>query len=137
MPLYTSYSEETQTLIEEFLENTFGWDEDELVEFVEKHGETYFLTFFEDYADMVDKVGREIVEAFLENFDIADISSLEDYYQGQYNSGAEFAQQMAEDWGDVGRNTASWIEIDWEASWNNLSQYDYVECGDGYIFSNY
>ena len=34
MPLYTSYSEETQSQIEEFLENTFGWDEDELVAFV-------------------------------------------------------------------------------------------------------
>ena len=33
MPLYTSYSEETQTQIEEFLENTFGWDEDELVDY--------------------------------------------------------------------------------------------------------
>jgi antirestriction protein len=136
MPLYTSYSEETQTLIEEFLENTFGWDEDELVEFVEKHGETYFLTYFEEYADMVDKVGREVVEAFLEEFDISDVSSLEDYYQGQYNSGAEFAQMIAEDCGDIGRNMAGWIEIDWEASWNNLS-YDYVECGDGYIFSNH
>ena len=136
MPLYTSYSEETQTLIEEFLENTFGWDEDELVEFVEKHGETYFLTYFEEYADMVDKVGREVVEAFLEEFDISDVSSLEDYYQGQYNSGAEFAQMIAEDCGDIGRNMAGWIEIDWEASWNNLS-YDYVECGDGHIFGNY
>ena len=136
MPLYTSYSEETQTLIEEFLENTFGWDEDELVEFVEKHGETYFLTYFEEYADMVDKVGREVVEAFLEEFDISDVSSLEDYYQGQYNSGAEFAQMIAEDCGDIGRNMAGWIEIDWEASWNNLS-YDYVECGNGYIFSNH
>ena len=136
MPLYTSYSEEVQTSIEEFLEDRFGWDEDELVDFVEKHGETYFLTYFEEYADMVDKVGREVVEAFLENFDISDVSSLEDYYQGQYNSGAEFAQMIAEDCGDIGRNMAGWIEIDWEASWNNLS-YDYVECGDGHIFGNY
>ena len=136
MPLYTSYSEEVQTSIEEFLEDRFGWDEDELVDFVEKHGETYFLTYFEEYADMVDKVGREVVEAFLENFDISDVSSLEDYYQGQYNSGAEFAQMIAEDCGDIGRNMAGWIEIDWEASWNNLS-YDYVECGNGHIFGNY
>ena len=136
MPLYTSYSEEVQTSIEEFLEDRFGWDEDELVDFVEKHGETYFLTYFEEYADMVDKVGREVVEAFLENFDISDVSSLEDYYQGQYNSGAEFAQMISEDCGDIGRNMAGWIEIDWEASWNNLS-YDYVECGDGHIFGNY
>ena len=42
MRLYTSYSEETQTQIEEFLENTFGWDEDELVDFVERFGETNF-----------------------------------------------------------------------------------------------
>ena len=136
MPLYTSYSEEVQTSIEEFLEDRFGWDEDELVDFVEKHGEESFKLYFEDYVDMIDKVGSGVVEAFLENFDIADISNLEDYYQGQYNSGAEFAQMIAEDCGDIGRNMAGWIEIDWEASWNNLS-YDYVECGNGHIFGNY
>ena len=48
-----------------------------------------------------------------------------DVTRGQYNSGAEFAQMIAEDCGDIGRNMAGWIEIDWEASWNNLS-YDYV-----------
>ena len=134
MPLYTSYSEETQTQIEEFLENTFGWDEDELVGFIEIYGEEKFKLYFEEYADMVDKVGREVVEAFLENFDIADISSLEDFYQGQYNSGAEFAQQMAEDCCEVPRDMSSWIEIDRKASWDNLD-YDYVESTDGHIFS--
>ena len=44
MPLYTSYSEETQTQIEEFLENTFGWDEDELVGFIEIYGEAVSYT---------------------------------------------------------------------------------------------
>ncbi len=133
MPLYTSYSEETQTLIEEFLENTWNWDEDELVDFIEKYGEQKFKTDFEDYAAMVDDIGIGVVEAFLENFDIADISSCRDAYMGQYESGAEFAQQMAEDCGEVGSNS-SWIEIDWKASWDNLS-YDYVECSDGHIFS--
>ena len=134
MPLYTSYSEETQTLIEEFLENTFGWDEDELVDFIEKYGEQKFKTDFEDYAAMVDDIGIEVVEAFLENFDIADVSSCRDAYQGQYNNGAEFAQNIAEDCGDVPRNMPSWIEIDWQASWDNLT-YDYVESNDGHIFS--
>ena len=46
MPLYTSYSEETQTQIEEFLENTFGWDEDELVDFIEEHGEAEIQIIF-------------------------------------------------------------------------------------------
>ena len=33
--------------------------------------------------------------------------------------------KIAEDCGEVGSNS-SWIEIDWKASWENLS-YDYVE----------
>ena len=134
MPLYTSYSEETQTQIEEFLENTFGWDEDELVDFVERFGEEKFKLYFEEYADMVDDIGNEIVEAFLDNFDIAAISSCRDAYQGQYENGAEFAQQLAEDCCEVPRDMSSWIEIDWEASWENLT-YDYVECSDGHMFS--
>ena len=134
MPLYTSYSEETQTQIEEFLENTFGWDEDELVDFVERFGEEKFKLYFEDYADMVDDIGIGVVEAFLDVFDIDSISSCRDAYMGCYESGAEFAQQIAEDCGDVPRNMSSWIEIDWKASWDNLD-YDYVECSNGHIFS--
>ena len=134
MPLYTSYSEETQTLIEEFLENTFGWDEDELVAFVERFGEEKFKLYFEEYADMVDDIGIGVVESFLDVFDIDSISSCRDAYMGCYESGAEFAQSIAEDCGDVPRHMSSWIEIDWKASWDNLD-YDYVECSDGHIFS--
>ena len=86
---------------------------------------------------MVDDIGIQVVESYLEYFDIADVSSCRDAYQGQYDSGAEFAQQTTEDCGDVPRNMPSWIEIDWKASWDNLSQYDYVESTDGHIFSNY
>ena len=136
MPLYTSYFEETQTLIEEFLENTFGWDEDELVGFIEIFGEEKFKLYFEEYSYMVDDIGIGVVSAFLENFDIADISSCRDAYQGCYESGADFAQQIAEDCGDVPRNMSSWIEIDWDKSWDNLS-YDYVESNDGHIFSQH
>ena len=134
LPLYTSYSEETQTLIEEFLENTFGWDEDELVAFVERFGEEKFKLYFEEYADMVDDIGIGVVEAFLDVFDIDSISSCRDAYMGCYESGAEFAQQIAEDCGDVPRDMSSWIEIDWKASWDNLD-YDYTEGSGGHIFS--
>ena len=136
MPLYTSYSEETQTLIEEFLENTFGWDEDELVDFIEEHGEEKFKLYFEEYADMVDDIGIDVVSSFLNVFDIESVSSCRDAYMGCYESGAEFAQQLAEDCCEVPRDMSSWIEIDWKASWDNLT-YDYVESEDGHMFSNY
>ncbi len=134
MTLYTSYSEETQTQIEEFLENTWNWDEDELVGFIEIYGEEKFKLYFEEYADMVDDIGNDVVSAFLNVFDIESVSSCRDAYMGCYESGAEFAQQIAEDCGDVPRNLPSWIEIDWEKSWDNLD-YDYVESTDGHIFS--
>ncbi len=134
MTLYTSYSEETQTQIEEFLENTWNWDEDELVGFIEIYGEEKFKLYFEEYADMVDDIGNDVVSAFLNVFDIESVSSCRDAYMGCYESGAEFAQQIAEDCGDVPRDMPSWIEIDWKASWDNLD-YDYVECSDGHIFS--
>ena len=134
MPLYTSYSEETQTQIEEFLEDRFGWDEDELVDFIEEYGEEKFKLHFEEYADMVDDMGLGVVLAFLENFDLADVSSCRDAYQGCYESGAKFAKMTAEDFGDVPRDLPSWIEIDWKASWDNLD-YDYVESDNGHIFS--
>ena len=134
IPLYTSYSEETQTQIEEFLENTFGWDEDELVGFIEIFGEEKFKLYFEEYADMVDDIGNDVVSAFIYVFDIESVSSCRDAYMGQYESGAEFAQSIAEDCGDVPRGMSSWIEIDWKASWDNLD-YDYVESDNGHIFS--
>ena len=134
MPLYTSYSEETQTQIEEFLENTFGWDEDELVDFIEEHGEENFKLYFEEYADMVDDIGIDVVSAFLEIFGIDSVSSCRDAYQGRFDSGAEFAQQLAEDCCMVPREMSGWIEIDWKASWDNLD-YDYVESTNGHIFS--
>ena len=98
------------------------------------HGEEKFKLYFEEYADMVDDIGISVVEAFLENFDIADISSCRDAYMGCYESGAEFAQSIAEDCGEVPRGMSSWIEIDWKASWDNLD-YDYVESSGGHIFS--
>ena len=82
---------------------------------------------------MVDDIGIDVVLAYLENFDISDVSSCRDAYMGCYESGAEFAQSIAEDCGEIGSNS-SWIEIDWEASWDNLT-YDYVESNDGHIFS--
>jgi len=111
-----------------------GHDADDLQAFIDEHGKSYFLTYIEDYLQAVDEHGEEVVESFIEIFDIDSIGSLSDAYQGQWDSGAEFAQNLAEDCGDVPRGMSSWIEIDWKASWDNLD-YDYVECSDGHIFS--
>ena len=128
----TEYSEETKELIDELVAD--GNDYDVLEDFIKEHGESYFQSYIEDYLQAIEEYDEEVVESFLEIFDIDSIGSLSDSYQGRFDSGAEFAQNLAEDCGDVPRGMSSWIEIDWKASWDNLD-YDYVECSNGHIFS--
>ena len=111
-----------------------GNDAGDLLTFIDKHGKSNFVDYIEEYIQAVDEYSEEIVESFLEIFDIDSIGSLSDAYMGQYDSGADFAQNIAEDCGDVPRNMSSWIEIDWKASWDNLS-YDYTEGNGGHIFN--
>ena len=128
----TEYSEETKELIDELVDD--GNEIEVLEDFIKEHGESYFQSYIEDYLQAIEEYDEEVVESFLEIFDIDSIGSLSDSYQGRFDSGAEFAQNLAEDCGDVPRGMSSWIEIDWKARWDNLD-YDFVECSDGHIFS--
>ena len=128
----TEYSEETQELIDELVDD--GNELEMLEDFIKEHGESNFNDYIEEYLQAVDEYDEEVVESFLEIFNIEDIGGLSDAYMGRYDSGADFAQNIAEDCGDVPRNMSSWIEIDWKASWDNLS-YDYTEGSGGHIFS--
>ena len=128
----TIYSEETKELMETLVED--GGDMNDMKEFIENHGESQFNEFYEEYYSVIDEYDEDVVSAFLEIFEIEDISHLSECYYGEYKSGAEFAEQLAQDCCDVPRDMPSWIEIDWKASWDNLD-YDYVECSGGHIFS--
>ena len=111
-----------------------GHDADELQAFIDEYGKSQFVDYIEEYLQAVDEYNEEVVESFLEIFDIDSIGNLSESYQGQYDSGAEFAQQLAQDCCEVPRDMSSWIEIDWKASWDNLD-YDYTEGSGGHIFS--
>ena len=129
--LKPNLSEETLELLDEV------YDAELAHEFIENHGENYFLTYYETYEKLVDDYGQTLVDEFAENFDVDSVDHFEDIYQGQYDSGADFAKEIATDCGYIKSyqgDLPSWIEIDWEKTWDNLS-YDYTEIG-GHIFSN-
>ena len=126
--------EETRELLDEYNEE-YCWEYNDMVDFIKEYGEKNFRDYYEDYYRAVDDLGEDIVNAFIEVFYIESIGNIEESYQGEYNSGAEFAEQLARDCCDIrDEHISSWIEIDWKASWDNLS-YDYTEI-NGYIFSN-
>ena len=114
----------------------YCWEYNDMCDFIENHSEEEFVDHYETYNRLCEDYGQNLVDEFIEDFDVSTIENFEDMYQGQYNSGAEFAQQIATDCGYIKSyqgDLPSWIEIDWKASWDNLS-YDYCE-QDGYIFS--
>ena len=125
--LKPNLTEETLELLDEV------YDAELALEFIEEYGEEKFQEYYEDYQKAIEDFNLDIVNAFIEVFYIESIGNINESYQGEYNSGAEFAEQLAVDCCEVPSNLSSWIEIDWKASWDNLS-YDYCE-QDGYIFS--
>ena len=128
--------EETQELLDDY--NTlYCWEYNDMCDFIENHSEEEFIHHYETYNRLVDDYGQNLVDEFIEDFDVSTIENFEDMYQGQYDSGADFAKQIATDCGYIKSyqgDLPSWIEIDWEKTWDNLS-YDYTEIG-GHIFSN-
>ena len=127
--------EETKELLDEYNE-LYDWEYNDMVDFIKEHGEKDFREYYETYNRLVDDYGQLVVDEFIEEFDVSTIENFEDMYQGQYDSGAEFAEQIATDCGYISRDFPSWIEIDWEKTWDRSLSYDYTELIGGHIFSN-
>ena len=111
-----------------------GIDADEMQEFIDEHGHKDFVQYFEDYHQAVEEWDKEIVDSFIEEFELSAVDRISDAYHGSWRNGAEFAEQMVQDCGYINQELPYWIEVDWEKTWDNLS-YDYTEI-NGYIFSN-
>ena len=117
--------EETQELLDEYNE-TYDWSYNDMVDFIKEYGEDKFREYYEQYSSLVDDYGQGLVDEYIECYFLDAIDHFEDAYSGEYESGAQFAEQMVSDMGYVNNNIPSWVEIDWQATWDNLSD-DYTE----------
>ena len=124
-----TYTKETLELLEDVI------DREDAEAFIKEYGEKDFFHYYEEYVQLIDDYSEEAVLAYLENEDISCLSCFSEAYMGEYGDGAEFAQSIAEECCEIPREMASWIEIDWKASWENL-EYDY-SIVDGHVFRNY
>ena len=114
-------TEETKELLEDVM------DEELALEFIEEHGEEKFAEYYEQYEALVEEYGQGLVDEYVEDYGTNGIEYFEDAYQGEYESGADFAEQIASDCGYISRDMPSWIEIDWTKTWENNLSYDYTE----------
>lgn len=115
------------------LVNNEGFPLDDVRDFIDTYGTKAFVDgHYETWADLTDSsYNLEAIEAFVEEFGVENINSFEDAYCGSYRDGAHFAQDLVENAWDID-NIPDFVEINWEKTWDNLSQ-DYTEI-DGHIF---
>ena len=126
--------EHAQELLNELSED--GHDVDEMKGFIEIFGSKAFYENCEDYLRMIDQYDQETVDAFLNaDFDIDDISRLEDAYYGQYDSEEEFAENFVNECYGL-PEMPSWIAIDWKETWEDGLSWDYTFY-DGFVFCNH
>ena len=133
--------EETQEKLDGF-NLLYNWEYNEMCDFIESHGEETFRDHYETYHRLVDEYGMELVNNFADHFDIETVEHFEEMYQGQHETGANFAEHICEELGYI-RDLPAWVSVDWEKTWEDALSYDYTEIDCdmsdytyGHIFSN-
>lgn len=85
----------------------------------------------ETLQELLEDYSVDAIRAFVDCFGAVSLEGFQDSYQGEM-TGAEFAQQFTEDC--YGVDVPTFVEVDWQATWENLERYDFSE-QDGFIFA--
>ena len=121
---------ETVEKIDELLEDNY--DLDDILEFVDQNSEEDLVAYYEIYCTAGEKIGYDVVDAFVKYHGMSYIEYVEDAFRGVYRDGATYAEEYYEDvYGEV----PSFVVVDWEATWNQSLSYDF-DFIDGYVFSS-
>ena len=123
------YSQETVDKIEELLADSYALED--IVEFIDENSEANFRSYYQNYVEIGEEYSYEAVDAFIDQFGIHSLvgDNFQDSYQGQYDSKADYAESYVS--GCYVVDLPSFLEIDWEASFDNM---DVVFSSNGYVF---
>ena len=136
----------TETLTQETVANIQDWCIDgdfelrDALEFIDEHGEDNFNAYYEDYIDQGEKVGYDVVDAFIEEEGFCDVEHCEEAYVGTYADGATFAEEFTTE-NFHGGDILEFVVIDWDLTWERSLSYDYTLVEKGYrncyVFKRY
>ena len=126
-------SKETLELIEE-LKDSHELEQEDLLAFIEKHGEDNFNEYADTYYELLETNDQEVIDDWLEIFRIEDIEHLEENYHGRWDSGADYAENFCNDCGYIPKDMPTWIKIDWEETWDDGLSWDYSISDNGHVF---
>ena len=101
--------------------------------FVDEHGESDFVRFYEEYVELGESYSYEAVDAYLTLYDVSDLDEFSGRYIGEYCSAGRMAQDYFE--GETDRLDYR-ISIDWDETGKYLIDHD-VDCVEDYYFRCY
>ena len=114
------FKAETVELIEELLEDNH--DLGCMLTFIDEYNENDFVTYYETYVEQGEKVGFDVVEAFIELNGFCDTENCEDAYVGTYGSTNDFVEELIEEQGGC---VPDFVIVDLDATWERSLCYDY------------
>ena len=135
--LQASYKEflqaETVELIDNLIEDNYELSD--MLEFIDENSEDDFVAYYEEYCEQGEKLGYNVVDAFIHENGLADVENCEEAYVGTYRDVEEFVEDLMENTGDD-RHIPSYVVIDFKATWEQglSDDYDAVDIGGGVHF---
>ena len=131
---YDQYlQEDTVTKIKQLTEEDC-FDLEAALEFVDEHGESDFVRFYEEYVDLGENYSYEAVDAYLTIYDVSDLEDFSGRYIGEYCSAARMAQDYFENETD---RLDYRISVDWDETGNYLLNHDVDNVGEHYFRCDY
>jgi hypothetical protein len=123
-------SAETLEYVESLEEDNYSFDD--MMDFINEHGESDFVKFYESYVELGEKLDYESVDAYVKAFGLDCLEGFEDAYFGSFDTEEEFVKNYLE---MTGVEVPDYVVVDWSATWDNNFKYDFV-FQDGYVFHN-
>ena len=122
-------SQKALDYITELVEGTYALED--ILQFITEYNSDDFINYYVDYVEQGERVGYDVVDAFLQENDISDVARVEDAFIGNYDSEAQFAENYYNDIMDV----PSALVVDWEETFHQSLGYDY-DYVEGYVFQS-
>jgi antirestriction protein len=112
-----------------------------MLEFIDENSEDDFVAYYEEYVEQGEKLGYNVVDAFVAENGLCDVEHCEEAYAGTFRDTDDFVEDLMESTGDLD-NLPSYVVVDFAATWDRGLSYDYdavtdKETGMVHIFRRY
>jgi hypothetical protein len=123
--------ESTVDYINQLVEDSYH--DGDIYAFIQEFGEEAFVNHYEEYVRLGESVNYQVVDAFIQEFGVENLSSFDDAYYGDYDSEEQFVESYIDEHSAAAR-IEPWIVIDYTQTWESSLQYDFV-FNNGYVFN--